>query len=198
MDINNTSRVPDTKRTTAYLRKPDVEKGSWRAGAPEQSTAPAPLPDLPMKVEDPNVDLFAELVSAGDHDVVLLDHHTVGLVVDGELRATYVREAVYGRGSALGKARLAKAAREAAALERTALGYGRTTRSAVAVRRSVESEPAEGIIQEVEAKGIESFIGPILDATSAERANIRDRRPVGRDLLGMIPEPERVIVDGNE
>jgi hypothetical protein len=188
------------KRVTATYGKPEVESGEWLQGAePSKVSDITPTPALTMQVEDANVDLFAELLSAGTHDVVLLDNHTIGLVVDGELRATYIKESVYRKGSVLGQARLEKAAREAAELERVALGFGRTTGSAGAVPASVDEKPAE---KKDATSGIEKFIGPSLHATEAELAAVghipKANSQFQEDLEVPVIRPDREVVEGND
>lgn len=174
--------------------------GSWR-GDTEPLTVVPDLVDLEVK-EAAGVALFNELLEQGHtHDVVLLDADTVGLMVDGQLRATYRQEATYQPGSVVANARLQRAAREAAAAENLARGFAR---GAGAVPGGVAAQSTEGeappLNDEGELSGIEKFIGQVSDATSAERATMRDRRPEGRELirLGDDAQPARVVVEGVE
>lgn len=181
----------------------EVIRGSWMGSTPRAEDV-APLPQIPMQ-EAASVELFDELLTTEDHDVVLLDRDTLGLLVDSELRAEYKQTTIYVKGSFAAKARMEKAARYAARAANDALGYERASKGTRAVHRSVDPKPATEepeVFNEVgELSAIEAFIGPVSDATPAERANLRDKRPAGRDLLGMIPEPSviaREVVEGNE
>jgi hypothetical protein len=206
-----------------------VVHSGWMGNTPPVTEVP-PLLDLPPTLEDAHVALLDELADGAPYDIIQLGDDQLGLMVDGELRATYRKETLYPKGSTVARILVETAEREARKARNAVRSYGRAIRGSTKIRPSVEKKstqretsainsngeldgmdkflgkPAEEteevkdvIVEEVtpepeedELSGIEHFIGKVLVATPAERASIRDRRPVGRDLLGMIPESQGI------
>jgi len=165
---------------------------------PSARKASTKVPVLTPLVEQKEAthEVMDELLLADSYALVLLDDTTLGLVVDGCLLAEYSQTSTYTKGSFAGRTRLEAAVRQAQRANNLVRSFVRASQGSPKIHPSVDEEPAP-IVQPIEDPGIERFIGQISDATSAERANMRDKRP-HRDLLGMIPEPQREVVEGND
>lgn len=93
-------------------------------------------------LEDAHEALLDELPDV-DYDLIQLGADQLGLVVGGQLRATYQKQAVYASGSTVARLLLEAAAREAILAQRVVRSFNRAVRGSGAVRADVGPKSAD-------------------------------------------------------